>query len=59
MMFSKIMTKNKAFVVPAIGLLVISLVIGLFLWNSSASVNIINTIAKNSVSGIKTLQGRD
>ena len=33
--------------------------IGLFLWNSSASVNIINTIAKNSVSGIKTLQGRD
>lgn len=30
----------------------------LFLRNSAATVSIINTIAKNSIEGIKTLQGR-
>lgn len=39
-MFSKTMTKNKAFVVPAIGLLVILLVIGIFLWKSQSNSNI-------------------
>jgi len=39
-----------------VGLLI---AIGLFLWNSQATVNIINTFAKNATSGIKTLQGRD
>ena len=40
MMFSKIMTKNKAFIVPAISLLVILLLIGLFLWKSQSNLNI-------------------
>lgn len=34
MMFSKAMTKNKAFVVPAIGLSIILLVVGLIFWKS-------------------------
>lgn len=38
----------------------VGLLIGiyLFLYNGGATVNIINAIASNSVSGIKVLQGR-
>lgn len=39
-MFSKTMAKNKAFVIPAIGLSIILLVIGFFLWKSQNNSNI-------------------
>jgi hypothetical protein len=57
-MFSKTMTKNKAFVVPTIGSLVILLVIGLFFWKSqnTSSIKAINSFEDCAKAGYPIME---